>query len=79
MKTKDFVTYLITSLVSHPEDVSLSEEKDGDILRFWLRVNSDDMKYIIGRGGKTIRALQSALRVHGIKIQHRVYLNLLED
>jgi predicted RNA-binding protein YlqC (UPF0109 family) len=72
---KDLVLLLVEPLVDHPEEVEI--EIDGDELRLW--VHDDDRRRIIGRRGKTIRALRQMLRAHGEKFDHRANLVLVED
>ncbi len=73
-----FIRYCITHIVSQPEAVSLEVKEDTDATRYQLTVHADDMKRVIGRGGKTIRALQSLVRIIGIKNEKKIFLNLLE-
>ena len=66
-----FIRFCISNIVLHPDDVSLEIKEDTDATRYQLTVNSDDMKRVIGRGGKTIRALQSLVRIIGIKTEKK--------
>jgi len=56
---KDLLIYLVKSLVKHPDDVILSEKilEDGTI-EYTVKVHQEDMGRIIGRNGKTARALR---------------------
>lgn len=73
-----FIRFCISNIVLHPDDVSLEIKEDTDATRYQLTVNADDMKRVIGRGGKTIRALQSLVRIIGIKSEKKLFLNLVE-
>ena len=73
-----FIRFCISNIVLHPDDVSLEIKEDTDATRYQLTVNADDMKRVIGRGGKTIRALQSLVRIIGIKNDKKLFLNLIE-
>ena len=73
-----FIRFCISNIVLHPDDVSLEIKEDTDATRYQLTVNADDMKRVIGRGGKTIRALQSLVRIIGIKTEKKLFLNLIE-
>ena len=73
-----FIRFCISNIVLHPDDVSLEIKEDTDATRYQLTVNADDMKRVIGRGGKTIRALQSLVRIIGIKSEKKLFLNLIE-
>ncbi|MEI6711504.1 MAG: KH domain-containing protein [bacterium] len=73
-----FIRFCISHIVSQPESVSLEVREDEDATRYQLTVHTDDMKRVIGRSGKTIRALQSLVRVIGIKQNKKLFLNLVE-
>lgn len=75
---ENFIRFCISHIVSQPESVSLEIREDEDATRYQLTVHTDDMKRVIGRSGKTIRALQSLVRVMGIKQNKKLFLNLVE-
>jgi len=75
---ENFIRFCISHIVSQPESVSLGVREDEDATRYQLTVHTDDMKRVIGRSGKTIRALQSLVRVMGIKQNKKLFLNLVE-
>jgi len=75
---ENFIRFCISHIVSQPESVSLEIREDEDATRYQLSVHTEDMKRVIGRSGKTIRALQSLVRVMGIKQNKKLFLNLVE-
>ncbi len=75
---ENFIRFCISRIVSQPESVSLEIREDEDATRYQLSVHTDDMKRVIGRSGRTIRALQSLVRVIGIKQNKKLFLNLVE-
>ncbi len=75
---ENFIRFCISHIVSLPDSISLEIREDEDATRYQLTVHADDMKRVIGRGGKTIRALQSLVRVIGIKQNKKLFLNLVE-
>lgn len=79
MSAKDFLGFIIGSLVESPDQVSIEEKHDelGTLLS--LRVSPDDMGTIIGREGKTVNAIRSVLRVYGSKTNERVNLKIVEE
>lgn len=54
--------YVARSIVAHPEDVRVSSAQDdrGIVLR--LDVNPEDMGRVIGRSGRTARALRAVVK-----------------
>lgn len=72
---ESFLTHLVKPLVNKPDEVEV--EHVDDELHLW--VDPDDRGAVIGRRGKTIRALRDLLRAHGDQHGHRVELVLIED
>ncbi len=70
---------MITALVGDPDQVEVSESSDGKNVRVEVRVAEHDMGRIIGREGRTIKAVRSILFVAGQKHGKRFQLDLLED
>ena len=76
---KEAVEKIITSLVSEPDAVEVDEIADGRNVRIEVRVAESDMGRIIGREGRTVKAIRSILFAAGQKHGKRFHLDLLED
>ena len=76
---KEAVERIVKALVGKPDAVDVSEEQDGKNVRIALRVASADMGRIIGREGRTVKAIRSLLYAAGQKHGKRFMLDLLED
>ena len=77
---KELLTYIVSHIVSHPEEVEITEETTADgYTTFYLKVNPEDMGIVIGKGGNIIRAIRDVLRVKAIKENKRFNLELLEN
>lgn len=76
---KEAVEKIITSLVSEPDAVEVDEIADGRNVRIEVRVADSDMGRIIGREGRTVKAIRSILFAAGQKHGKRFHLDLLED
>ncbi|MBA2576567.1 MAG: KH domain-containing protein [Euzebyaceae bacterium] len=61
--TADVLTYLAKSLVDHPDDVEVTAvtEDDGEIV-LELRVNPEDMGKVIGKRGRTAKAIRTMVK-----------------
>lgn len=79
MTPKDFLSFMIGSLVSHHSEVIIEQREDELGTLLTLKVHPEDMGTIIGKEGKTINAIRTVLRVHGSKIDARVNLKVIED
>lgn len=76
---KEAVERIIRSLVGEPDAVEVTERSDGKNVRIEVRVADTDMGRIIGREGRTVKAVRSVLFVAGQKHGKRFNLDLVED
>ena len=76
---KDFLTFLVTSLVEKPDQVSVQEQTLPEEITFTISVDKDDMDRIIGKGGKVIGAIRQLVKIIAIKQGLRVNIQLTED
>ena len=76
---KEAVEKIITSLVGEPGAVEVDEISDGKNVRIEVRVAPHDMGRIIGREGRTVKAIRSILFAAGQKQGKRFHLDLIED
>lgn len=75
---KEFLEYVIKSLVDNPADVKVNRSVDEMGVLLTLDVNPIDMGKVIGRSGNTAKAVRTLLRVVGMKNQARVNLKINE-
>lgn len=75
---KQFLEYVVKSIVDHPGDVKIDRTVDEMGVLLSLSVNPEDMGKIIGRQGNTARAIRTLLRVVGLKNNARVNLKINE-
>ncbi len=75
---KEFLEYLVKSIVDHPDDVKVDRKVDELGVLLLLKVNPQDMGQVVGRQGSTAKAIRSLLRIVGIKNNARVNLKIEE-
>lgn len=75
---QEFVEYVVRAIVNHPEDVSSDRTVDEMGVLITLKVNPEDMGYVIGRSGQTARSLRTLLKIVGAKNNARVNLKIYE-
>ena len=75
---QQFVEYIVKAIVDHPEDVKTERIIDEMGTLVMLHVNAEDMGTIIGKEGRTAKALRTLLRVLGAKNNARVNLKIIE-
>jgi hypothetical protein len=69
------VEHIAKSLVDAPEQVFV-EQLDGDVIE--LEVAENDMGKVIGRQGRTVRAMRAVLTAAGVRARKRYTLEVVE-
>ncbi|CAN5132674.1 KH domain-containing protein [soil metagenome] len=61
--TVEVLEYIAKALVDHPDDVSITDvsEDDGELV-LELRVHPDDMGKVIGKRGRTAKAIRTMVK-----------------
>ena len=75
---RELVNYLARGLVDHPEEVEVAEIDERDALVFELKVAEADLGKVIGRQGRTAKALRTVLSAASAKMRRRIVLEILE-
>lgn len=75
---QEFVEYVVGQLVTKPEAVVTKRTIDELGVLIELTVDRDDMGVIIGKEGKTAKAIRTLLRVLGAKNDSRINLKIVE-
>ncbi len=77
-KDKEFVETIVKAIVEKPEKVKVDRRVDEMGVLLELTVDPSDMGKIIGKEGKTAKAIRTLLRVLGAKINARLNLKIIE-
>ncbi len=64
---KELLEYLARELVDDPEAVEVTEREDERGVVLTLRVAPDDMGKVIGKGGRTARAIRTVMKAAGMR------------
>jgi len=75
---KDFVEFVVKSIVSKPEKVVVTRTVDDMGVLLTLQVAKEDMGKVIGRSGQTAKSVRILLRVIGSKQNIRVNMKIVE-
>jgi predicted RNA-binding protein YlqC (UPF0109 family) len=65
--TKEVLEYIARNLVDEPDSVQVTEEQGDGTIILKLSVAPDDMGKVIGRGGRTARAIRDVVRAAGTR------------
>src|SRR6185436_20802962 len=75
---RELIDYLARGLVDRPEEVEVEEIEEPDALVFELKVAEEDLGKVIGKQGRTAKALRTILSAASAKSGRRVILEILE-
>jgi len=75
---KELVHYIATALVDHPDQVQVNETEEDDTIIIELTVAKEDLGKVIGKQGRTARAMRSLLSAAAGKINKRSRLEIME-
>ena len=75
---KDLIGYIAQALVDHPEQVEVTEVEGDQTSVLELKVAKEDIGKIIGKQGRTARALRTILSAASAKLKKRTVLEIIE-
>ncbi len=78
LSMKELITYIAKELVDYPDQVSVSEIEGEQTSVLELKVAKEDLGKVIGKQGRTARAMRTILSAVSTKIRKRAVLEILE-
>jgi len=75
---RELITYVVRFLVDHPEAVDVREIEGEQTQVLELKVAKEDMGKVIGKQGRTARALRTILAAASARLNKRAILEILE-
>jgi len=78
MDMKDLIAYIAKALVDKPEDVVVTEIIGEQTSVIELKVAKEDLGKVIGKQGKTARAMRTILNAASTKLNKRSVLEIIE-
>lgn len=75
---EELIAAIARSLVDQPEAVKVSRTDDEDSVTIELAVAAEDLGKVIGKQGRTARALRSLLAAAATRVEKRTRLEIIE-
>ena len=75
---KDLITYIAKALVNNPEQVTVNEVEGSQTSVLELTVAKEDLGKVIGKQGRTARAMRTILSAASAKLNKRTVLEIVE-
>ncbi|HVM74676.1 MAG TPA: KH domain-containing protein [Candidatus Saccharimonadales bacterium] len=76
---QELVQEIARALVDHPEEVTVNAVNGEEVTVFELRTHRDDVGQVIGKAGRTAKAIRTLLGAIGMKLHRRFSLEILEE
>jgi predicted RNA-binding protein YlqC (UPF0109 family) len=76
---KELVEVIARALVDHPDDVKVETVDGPQTTIVELRVHPEDLGKVIGRQGRTAKAMRTLLGASGMKVHKRFTLEIVEE
>lgn len=78
LRLSELVAFMAKGLVDHPDDVAVEVLEAGEDASFELQVHPDDIGHVIGKQGRTARALRLALGASAGRVGRRADLEIAD-
>ena len=75
---RDLISYIARALVDNPDAVSVSEIEGSQTSVLELSVAKEDLGKVIGKQGRTARAMRTILSAASAKVKKRTVLEIIE-
>jgi predicted RNA-binding protein YlqC (UPF0109 family) len=75
---RDLIYYIAKALVDHPDKVVVDEVEGNQTSVLELKVAKEDLGKVIGKQGRTARAMRTILSAASAKIKKRTVLEIIE-
>jgi len=75
---KGLIEYIARALVDNPDDVEVSEVEGEQTSVIELKVAKEDLGKVIGKQGRTARAMRTILSAASTKVRKRAVLEIIE-
>ena len=75
---EELIQYIAVALVDHPDQIQIKETEQDDTIVIELTVAKEDLGKVIGKQGRTARAMRSLLSAAAGKINKRSRLEIME-
>ncbi len=75
---KELIYYIAQALVDNPDEVAVSEIEGNQTSVLELKVAKEDLGKVIGKQGRTARAMRTILGAASAKIKKRTVLEIIE-
>ena len=77
-RLQNLLVLLVRPIVDEPDSVEVEASESDTRVDLELRVAPDDIGKVIGRGGRTIRAIRTVVKAASVKVGKRANVEVLD-
>ncbi|HKH09617.1 MAG TPA: KH domain-containing protein [Rubrobacter sp.] len=77
-RLQNLLLLLVRPIVDEPDRVEVEASESDTRVDLELRVAPDDIGKVIGRGGRTIRAIRTVVKAASVKVGKRVNVEVVD-
>ncbi|MGB3341366.1 MAG: KH domain-containing protein [bacterium] len=77
-KLKELIEYIVKALVDNPEKVEVKEIAGEKSIIYELKVGEGDLGKVIGKEGRTAKAIRTIITAAAMKLGKRTVLEIIE-
>lgn len=78
MMSREVLEYIAQNLVDKPDEVRIDEVADGEDTVLELRVHADDMGKVIGKRGRTAKAIRTMIKAASTQDGQQATVEIVE-
>ncbi len=76
---EEFLNFVLSKLVDHPDEVIVTRHDEGKKVLFLLKMRQSDVGAVIGRNGQVISAIRALVSAAAKKQGVRAKVEIIED
>jgi hypothetical protein len=78
MGSRETLEHIVSYLVDHPDEVTVEESESGGSFYYDLFVHPDDIGRVIGRSGRTARAIRAVVKAAAARESRTVFVEIVD-
>lgn len=78
MGSRETLEFVVSFLVDNPDDVRVEQEDQGGTVLYDLFVHPDDIGKVIGRGGRTARAIRTVVKAAAAREDRNAVVEIID-
>lgn len=71
---KDLAEFIIKNILGKDAKFEVSEKDEGNVITLTVKTSDQDGGLVIGKGGKTVKAIRNILRIKATLEKKKIYL-----